>query len=218
MISIEGVSNGVFEDISLSSRPSEVLKIVTSSGFERDRLLEMLSGLRAPHKGKVVILGHDIYALPEKEGIAVFQNVGVIWRDGGIISNLKVWENIMLPAWYHMGLKPADVEQKVIGLLLRLGSTESEVHNYMGKLPGLLPEYVRLKIGLVRAMLMDPDVMIYDSIFEDLDPSSVGRFAELTREFHQQKEDRASVYISSDEQSLGHVETHDILRQQGKGF
>ncbi|MEW6213742.1 MAG: ATP-binding cassette domain-containing protein [Nitrospirota bacterium] len=212
-VTIENLSSASFE-----IKEGSVCKIITNSEHQKKVFLNTILALQKPIDGKVFLFGRDIHSISEKESFKIFKKIGMVWRDGGIISNLKVWENITLPIWYHMGERPENVEDRVIDIFKEMGEDVSELSEYMKKLPGPLPVHEKRLIGMVRAMLMEPELMIYDSIFEGLNPEMAERLVRLTTKFHSEKPGRTSVYISSDEQSLKDVKADIILKQHGKGF
>lgn len=217
MIRFEDVSNECFASMSFEIGKGSVSKIILSSDYDRAVMLETALGLRRPKEGRVFLLGQDIYSLPAGESFKLFRRTGVVRRDGGLISNLKVWENIALPLWYHEGRGPSDIEARVIGLFGRMGMDADYLKGYMGRLPGPLPLHEKALIGLVRAMLTEPELMVYESLLEGLAPDKAGRLLALMQEFHSEKPGRTSVYLSSDEKSLEGIKADVVLRQKGRG-
>ncbi|MBA4349538.1 MAG: hypothetical protein C0415_06080 [Thermodesulfovibrio sp.] len=218
MIKFEDVTTENFSSLSFEIKEGSVCKIITNSDNEKNRLLDTILGFHKPVSGRVLIFDNEIYSIPEKESIKIFKRIGVVLKEGSIISNLKVWENITLPVWYHTEIKPAEMEKKVISLFEEIGRDISYISGYMGKLPGPLPVHEKMLISLIRAMLMEPELMIYDSLFEGLNPEMMERLVKLTTDFHSEKKGRISVHISSDEQSLKNIKPNMVLNQSGKGF
>lgn len=212
MIKFEEVTAGHIKSLSFEIKEGSVCKIISSSEDEKRELVNIILGLQKPISGKVFLFGKDIYSIPEKDCINFFKRIGVILEDGGVISNLKVWENITLAVWYHMGKKPADTEDKIIDIFEQIGINPSYLIEYMGKLPGPLPTYQKKIIGLVKSMLMEPELMLYDSIFEGMDIEMINRLIRLTEKFHLEKSGRTSVYITSSELSMKDVKADTILK------
>lgn len=212
MIKLEDITTRYFDSVSFEIKGGSVCKIITKSGDEKGVLLDTILGLQRPKGGIVFLFGKDIYSISEKECISLFKRIGVVFRDGGVISNLKVWENVTLPVCYHTGRRPEEMEERVIDIFKRMGKDISYISELMGKLPGPLSLHEKRLIGMVRAMLMEPELMIYDSIFEGLDPEKAGRLLGLTESFHSEKSDRASVYVTSNEQSVKGVKADTVFR------
>lgn len=212
MIQFENVTTDGFEYISFETRPGTSCRIIVNSGYDKEMLLAAMLGLRKPEGGRVFVLGKNIYETTEGESNKVFSRVGVAWKDGRLISNLKVWENVILPSCYHQGKRPEELEEKVLALCRAL-KMDGNISGLMGALPGHLSQHERRLAGLMRAMLLQPELIIYDSLFEDIDTDEMGVLTQLTKDFQLERPGRVSVYISSDEESLQHMETDMTLKQ-----
>lgn len=218
MIKLEDVTTDCFSSVSFEIKEGFVSKIITDSDYKTGVLLDTILGIRKPMAGKVFLFGRDIYSISGKELFNIFKRLGMVWAEGGVISNLKVWENITLPLWYHTGQRPETVQDKVIGIFSEMGKDISYISGFMTKLTGPLPTHEKRLINIVRAMLTEPELIIYDSIFGGLDPQTAETLIGLTEKFHSGKSGRTSVYISSDELSLSSVKADIVLKHDGKGF
>jgi phospholipid/cholesterol/gamma-HCH transport system ATP-binding protein len=218
VIEFRQVSAGGFRDASFSIGAGVACKLVTESDLDRDRLLQLLLGNEPAKTGQVALFGEALGTLAEERALALFSRLGVVWSGGGFVSNLKVWENILLPLMYHRGVAPAAVEGRVVELLRRLGVEEHLVPTYLQSLPGALPAHAQRLLGCVRAALTDPEVVIYESAFEGLHRDVRARLESFAAWFHAERPGRASVYLSSDEQSLRGLPADLVLRQAGGGF
>jgi len=218
MIGFENVTSGPFEDASFEISEGTSCKIVVSSDTSKRAFLNILLGLARPEKGKVFLFGQDIWAIKESALYRLFKRIGVVYEEEGLISNLKVWSNIALPVWYHQGKGPKDIENKVQEIFIKLGFDSSILPGYMARATGGLTQDETRIITLVRAMLMDSELMIYDSLITELDPETARRVLLLTQEFHTQRQGRTSIYIADKEQALQGIQADIVLRNQGKGF
>lgn len=219
MIRLTDVVAGDLRIPSIEVHRGSTCTIITGSGDEQQGLLEIMLGVRRPSSGEVMILDQEVYAIREEERVGLFRRVGVVQKEGGLISNLKVWENIILPFWYHMGRVPHDVEGRAVELCMALGIGKEglEFAEYVGTPSGLLPPHEKMLIGVVRAMLMEPDLMIYDSLFDRVNPEVAERFANVAMGFHAARPERTSVYMSPDERSLCHVKADAVVRRPCQG-
>lgn len=206
-----------FNSVSFEIKEGILCKIITDSDYEKKTLIDVIFSMEKPVSGRVFLFGKDIYSVSEKESVKILTKIGIVPKDGGLISNLKVWENITLPIWYHTGKRPRDVEDRVIAIFGEMGK-DTSLAKFMGRLSGALPTHEKRLAGMVRAMLMEPDLIIYDSIFEGLNPETVSKLQGLTTKFHLEKPGRTSVYISSEEQSLKDIKADIVLKQHGKGL
>ena len=193
-------------------------KLLTESDLDRDRLLHLLLGSAPAERGEVALFGEALCGVSEERALSLFSRLGIVWSGGGFVSNLKVWENLLLPVMYHRGGEPATYEGQVVDLLRRLGVDESLVPGYLRSLPGALPVQAQRLLGCVRAALMNPEVVIYESVFEGLQRDVRVRLESFAAWFHTQRPGRSSVYLTSDEQSLQRLPADLVLRQEGGRF
>jgi phospholipid/cholesterol/gamma-HCH transport system ATP-binding protein len=210
MIRFENVTTERASLISFEIQAGESCKLITNSESGERLLLDTILARKKPRDGKVFLFGEDVASLTDKQYMKLFSKVGIAWRDGGLISNLKVWENISLPACYHQGKRCDEIEVRATDLLQRLDIDVTT--EYLGSLPGPLSVSQKSLIGVVRAMLMEPVLMIYDSIFEGLYPETADRLAALTSWFHTEKTGRTSIYITAHERSLARIPADRVLR------
>lgn len=199
MVRFERVTAGAVRDLSFEVGAGEVGTIVTASQDQKNELLVLLTGLAPPAAGRVRLLGEDLYALPEPARLALFRRVGVVPEHGGLINNLKAWENILLPAAYHHGRSAAQIERAVVGLLREGGVDEAGTHAMMGRLPAGLTIHEQRLAALIRAMLMEPELMVYDSLFSGLEAGAAGRMQKLAARFHAARRGRSSLHLCPDE-------------------
>lgn len=218
MIRIENVDIGGFAGINIDVPAGATAKIITDSDFGKAVLLDLLAGIRRPDRGNVALMGNDIYSLSGADAIGVYKNVGVVWHGGGIISNLKVWENILLPAMYHTGYAPENAEDAVRDVLRRFNIEGDGLERFLHSLPGKLPMHERLLVGFVRVMFMNPDIMIFDSIFEGINPESADALARTAVEMRRGKPSMTMALVSSDEHSLLRIKADMVFRQKGALF
>ncbi|HLP99384.1 MAG TPA: hypothetical protein VK149_13175 [Sideroxyarcus sp.] len=133
-------------------------------------------------------------ALGDQSGVVI------VPHNGGLISNLRVWENIILPVQYH-GIEVAGkLEDNVVKLLLQCGlDDETAVTNLLLKLPDQLSLYEKRLVGFVRAMLMGPELIIYDALNEGLSRKELARVIQFDKVFRLYFQFRTSVLVSFEE-------------------
>jgi phospholipid/cholesterol/gamma-HCH transport system ATP-binding protein len=199
MIRFENVSCGPLVGLSFDLQAGETGKILISTETARQALGAVLFGLVPPARGKVTLLDQAVFALAEDDRIALFRRVGVVPANGGLISNLKVWENILLPAAYHMGRTALESEAQIVGVFRQLGYSNADIMSLMGKLPDELSMPERRLVALVRAMLTPADLMIYDDLFSGLTRDLATPLLKVTGDFHEARRGRTSLYLCPDD-------------------
>ncbi|TAN41482.1 MAG: ATP-binding cassette domain-containing protein [Nitrospirae bacterium] len=218
MMTLRNVSANGFSDISFESGTGRSVKIIVDSDDEKNLLLRLVTGLQKPDAGEVLLFGKEIYSISEDEYIKLFEKAAVVPGNGGLISNLRVWENITLPIEYHQGINPQDLEDRIIRIVRRLLGINTDIERIeklMQQLPGHLSPHEKRVVGVVKAFIAEPEVIIYDSIFEGLNPEMQDELTTMTTQFHKEKAGRVSLYLTSDEYSLRKAPADIILRQAG---
>lgn len=195
MIRFERVTKGPLRHVSFDLDSGRSAKILFDSEDRKNNLFSLLTGRQRPEAGKITFFGEDLFAHRENERVALFQRIGVVPADGGMISNLKAWENLLLPAWYHRGLTAPEAEPLVSKIFEQLDPGESGLKRRLGELPDKLSLYERRAVALARAMLMEPDILIYDFISAGLERDAAQRLMQLAGEFHGRKAGRVSLYL-----------------------
>jgi len=199
MLSFERVTKGPLRHMSFHLDVGRSAKILFDSEDRKNILFGLLAGMQRPEAGKVLFFGEDLYTHGESERVALYQRIGVVPADGGMISNLKAWENLLLPAWYHCGLTAPEAEPLVAKIFEQLEPGEAGLKRRMGELPDKLSLYERRAVALARAMLMEPDILIYDFISAGLERDAAQRLMQLAGEFHGRKAGRVSLYLCPDD-------------------
>lgn len=156
-------------------------------------LIHQLLGLEDPYAGTVLLFGAEFPPRGSKEMSALRSRVGVVFARSGLISNLKVLENLLLPVQYHQLPLAGSAEELALAALERVGYRGAPM-----ALPGLLSSFERKQVVLARAILCDPDLIIYDALFNGLNDRERSRFLALVQDVHGEKAGRASLFLSAD--------------------
>lgn len=151
---------------------------------------------------------YSLIVRSESQRSALLKNLGeqagvvIAPHNGGLISNLRVWENIILPVQYHGIQLPGTLEDNVSTLLDQCGlSDEAEVSALMFKLPDQLSLYEKRLAGFVRAMLMGPELIIYDGLKEGLSRKELVMVNKFDAVFRLYFPFRTSVLVSFEDDS-----------------
>lgn len=195
-ISLAEISGGISFCISEGG-----LVVLLTPKYEVNTLLtRLLIGLEIPRSGKVSLFSTDTAALSARELLETRRRIGVAYGSGGLVSNLKVWENITLPLYFHQPLSHAEINERGVAVLTRLGYSG----NLMA-LPGHLTFSQSKTIGIARAMLIEPDVMMYESPDSGFNHEEKNNFFTVASEFHREKTGRASIFITSNREVVRYL-------------
>lgn len=134
------------------------------------------------------------------QGLAGQPGAAVVSEKGGLISNLRIWENILLPVQYHDVQISGGADAKIAQLFAQCGLGDPEQQTeLLRKLPDQLTSYERRLVGFVRAMLVEPELLVLDCIYEGLAKEDADKVGHFDRIFHLYFPFRTSVLISFEE-------------------
>ena len=169
----------VLKGIDVSIRRGEVVSIIGPSGGGKSTFLRCLNLLEQPTAGKVFFKGQDI--TDKKMDVSKFrQQIGMVFQNFNVFPNMTVLENITLTPILEKKIPKARAEEEAMALLKRVG-LEDKANEYPRKLSGGQKQ----RLAIVRALAMQPDVMLFDEPTSALDPEMVKEvlnvITELTR-------------------------------------
>lgn len=218
MIELRAVTVGGFRRASLALGPGGSCRLLLSSEGDLTLFLRLLVGTARPASGSVALFGEDLATCSEARTLALLSRLGIVWPGGGFVSNLKTWENILLPLWYHGDADAARREDEVVALLGRLGLAPGRIPAFLAALPGSLPARERRVVGMARAMLQDAEIMVYAGLFEGLDAATRALWHAETGRHHGARAGRASLFVAAEAGGLPEPFDGESLRQDDGGI
>jgi phospholipid/cholesterol/gamma-HCH transport system ATP-binding protein len=156
----------VLDRVSLDILPGQTLAVIGESGCGKTVLLKLVVGLLAPTAGEVVFENRPLAALSERELTALRLRVGFLFQGAALFDSLTVFDNVAFGVRAKGGTGEADVARIVRERLAEVGLPEA----VQAKMPAELSGGMRKRVGLARAMALNPDVMLYDEPTTGLDP------------------------------------------------
>jgi len=207
VISFSNVRTEWFGPVTFDAVAGAPVKIVAPSRDASDAFVRVAAGLARPDSGQVKLLGEDIYAVTEEEYVHLMKDVGLVTQSGGMISNLQTYENVALPALYHGKKTIEELETFTSHVLAGLGIPMDLGETMMRTRPHLLKPYQEKILRIIRAHAMEPVLMIYGELTDQL-PDDIGKYViQLAMEFHRQSKERVSMFVTCDESTLKSIPT-----------
>lgn len=197
-ISIRGLKKSfgtldILRGIDLEVLPAENMVVLGRSGSGKSVLIKMVVGLLAPDAGTIEVLGHDIHGLARKDLDALRRRIGFSFQGSALYDSMSVSENIEFPLRMNTtGLSRAELTERVMDALEAVGLAAS-IH----QMPSELSGGQRKRIGIARALILRPEIMLYDEPTAGLDPVTSAEINELIREV-QSRYHTASIIITHD--------------------
>ena len=181
IVKFAGVSLGygdftVLHDIDLQVGPGQVVAMMGGSGSGKTTLLRATTGQLSARAGTVQVFGRDIALLRGEDLRETRQRMGVLFQGGALFTDLDVFENVAFPLREHARLSEAEILERVLDTLQAVGLRHA-AHLRISEVSGGMAR----RVALARAVVLEPELILYDEPFAGLDPISLGITAQLIR-------------------------------------
>ncbi len=184
--------NEVLRGINLQVDEGEILVILGASGSGKSVLIKHIIGLLRPDEGSIFVKGIDITHLPEKELNEVRKSFGMVFQNSALFDSMTVYENVAFPLIEHTKLSEDEIKERVSEKLNILG-----LYNVEDKYPSELSGGMKKRVGLARAVILNPEIILYDEPTTGLDPITTMTVNEMILEARE-KFNVTSIVISHD--------------------
>jgi phospholipid/cholesterol/gamma-HCH transport system ATP-binding protein len=193
IISLRGVtksfgSHTVLEDITFDVPKGRITAILGPSGTGKSVLLKNILGLLRPERGEIWVDGDQIVGLREKRLYEVRKKFGVLFQDGALFGSMNLYDNIAFPLREHTRKSEAAIRE-----LVHRNAELVGLMDHLKKLPGEVSGGMKKRAGLARAMVTEPEIVLFDEPDSGLDPVRVAYLDELV--VTAQKETGATFFI-----------------------
>jgi len=200
----------VLDGIDLEVARGETLAILGQSGTGKSVFLKLLIGLQAPSSGSIRIHGQEITGLPLDELNEIRKKIGFLFQYSALYDSLSVEENVAFPLERHTKMSAAERKNRVRELLSSVG-----MENDVEKLPGQISGGMQKRVGLARALALEPSILLFDEPTAGLDPITAMGIMQLIQQLQKERK-MTSIVVTHDLRGARAVSDRFALMRDGK--
>jgi phospholipid/cholesterol/gamma-HCH transport system ATP-binding protein len=200
----------VLDSLDLDIMRGETLVIIGRSGCGKSVLLKHITGLVKPDAGEIMFEGEDVTGFARKKLFEMRMRFGMLFQGSALFDSLSVGENVALPLRKHSKMTDEEIYRTACEKLELVGLTD-----VYDQFPAEMSGGMKKRIGLARAVVMDPNVVLYDEPTTGLDPIMADVINELIRALQRELE-ITSVVVTHDIKSAYHVGDRIAMLHEGR--
>jgi len=214
VVDVRGVSytfgtHEIFSGLDLTVRRGRITAIMGPSGTGKTTLLRLITAQIFADRGRVTVFGQDLAAIGQREVYALRRRMGMLFQNGALLTDMDVFENVAFPVREHTDLPETLIRKLVLTKLQAVG-----LRGAAQLMPAELSGGMARRVALARAIVMDPEVLIYDEPFVGLDPISLGVILRLIKRMNEAL-GITSIVVSHDVQELSNIADDSYLLEGG---
>ena len=183
----------VLRGLDLAVPRGTTLSVMGGSGSGKTVLLRLTAGLIKPDRGRIRVLGVETPMLREEALLPLRRRMGFVFQGAALFDSLSVYENVAYPLREHARLAEAEVAERVHRMLELVGLRDVD-----RKLPAELSGGMKKRVGIARALVLEPELVLYDEPTAGLDPTNARLITELVEGLKAQKVSETSMVVTHD--------------------
>jgi len=200
----------IFKGLNVQVRRGAITAVMGPSGTGKTTLLRLIMGQVVAQRGTVRVFGYNVARLKRRELYRLRQRVGLLFQSGALLTDLSVFENVAFPLREHAHLPEAVLRELVLMKRQAVG-----LRGAADMMPGELSGGMARRVALARAIVMDPEVLIYDEPFVGLDPISMGVIVRLIQSLNRLL-GITTIVVSHDVREIGAIANYSYLLSEGE--
>jgi phospholipid/cholesterol/gamma-HCH transport system ATP-binding protein len=200
----------IFDGLDMDIPRGRVTAVMGPSGTGKTTLLRLITGQVRADSGSIQVAGEDMRTLRRADLYVLRRRMGMLFQNGALLTDLNVFENVAFPLREHTDLPERLIRQLVLMKLQAVG-----LRGAAELAPAELSGGMSRRVALARAIVMDPEILIYDEPFVGLDPISLGVILRLIRRLNDAL-GLTSIVVSHDVQEISTVADNVFLLSGGK--
>jgi phospholipid/cholesterol/gamma-HCH transport system ATP-binding protein len=200
----------IFDGLDMDIPRGKVTAVMGPSGTGKTTLLRLVTGQVRADTGSIHVAGEDMRNLKRADLYALRRRMGMLFQNGALLTDFNVFENVAFPIREHTDLPERLIRQLVLTKLEAVG-----LRGAADLMPSELSGGMGRRVALARAIVMDPEILIYDEPFVGLDPISMGVILRLIRRLNDTL-GLTSIVVSHDVREISTVSDNVFLLSAGK--
>ncbi|WP_110206794.1 ABC transporter ATP-binding protein [Nocardioides daejeonensis] len=170
----------ILTGMNLNFVDNAITTILGPSGTGKSVLIKHLVGLLEPDQGEVVIFGQDIWKISKQERYDLRKRFGVLFQDGALFGSMNIFDNVCFPLRKHTDMREKEIRDLVMDRLQEVG-----LEGAAAKLPSEVSGGMRKRAGFARALILDPDIVMFDEPDSGLDPVRTSLLNDVILDMHE---------------------------------
>ena len=202
----------VLDGLDLQVRDGETMVVVGPSGVGKSTVLKVILRLLHPDAGEVYVEGRDLSTLTYEEVLQVRRKMGMVFQESALFDSLTVYENVAYPLREHTRWPEAEIEARVRHALELV---DLELEELGERLPAECSGGQKKRVGIARAVVHEPEILLFDEPTAALDPVTSATIVELIQRLQRELE-VTSVVVTHDVRSAFRIATRIAVLREGK--
>ena len=200
----------ILDGISFTVRRGESKVILGRSGGGKSTIIRLVLGLLKPDAGQIFVDGEEISAYGEQDMMSVRQKIGMVFQEGALFDSLSVYENVAYRL-NEQGVEEDEIDQEVRRMLQFV-----DLEDAIDKLPDELSGGMRRRVGIARALIGDPQIVLFDEPTAGLDPPTARTICELAIKLRD-LQDVSSIFVTHEMNNVQYLSSeYAIVDEEGR--
>ncbi len=203
-------SQNILTGVDLTAKRGETVVVLGRSGTGKSVLLKLIVGLQKPDAGSIRIHGREVVGLEMNSLNEIRKKIGFLFQQAALYDSLTVEENVAFPLERHTTLSDAERKERVRSLLASVG-----MEHDLAKMPSDISGGMQKRVGLARALALDPDILLFDEPTSGLDPITAAEIGELIVKLKKER-NLTSIVVTHDVHGAKSFADRVVLLREGK--
>jgi len=200
----------ILNKLSFKVLKGETKIILGGSGGGKSTIIKLVLGLLKPDEGRILVDGEDITDYSEAQMVAVRKKIGMVFQEGALFDSLSVYDNVAYRL--HEQKLPEDQVEPEVRRMLRFVNLEDAID----KMPAELSGGMRRRVGIARALIGDPKIVLFDEPTAGLDPPTARTICELAMKLRD-LEDVSSIFVTHEMNNLDYLcSEYAVVNEEGQ--